>query len=342
MSVTVEAATLATALKTVGRALPRVGSMPVLSGVRLTADGTVLTATCSNLELTITASIPCRKGKLDVIAPARLVTDFVGHLDGAVTIDATSGAIDLTSEKSQANFRTMEVKGWPAFPELEGEPFKFTPETITLLGRIVHAAAIAADKKPEHEAVRFQAGAVFCTDTYRFAKFDLDGAPDAVIPSAAIAALVSDAAEGCTFVTDGRSARFETAATSWTVRCIATQPIDWPRVLRGSSPHDLRVERKALLDALQIVALGDVAEVTFGLADEVLTAQITGVDRGEIRSALDAAGNIDFPIKFNRGYLLDLVGAVESDELLLEILHAQKSVEVHDGPVTLMLMPVRI
>src|SRR3954468_17484965 len=73
---------LVEALNTAGRAASSRGGSPVLSGVRLELKGGALSATGTDLDLTITTSVDV-DGQSDGVAvlPAKLATDIVKALE---------------------------------------------------------------------------------------------------------------------------------------------------------------------------------------------------------------------------------------------------------------------
>src|SRR3954452_11925324 len=80
---------LVEALNTAGRAASSRGGSPVLSGVRLELKGGGLSATGTDLDLTITTSVEV-DGRSDGVAvlPSKLATDIVKALEpGAVSVE---------------------------------------------------------------------------------------------------------------------------------------------------------------------------------------------------------------------------------------------------------------
>ena len=124
---------LVDALNSAGRAVSSRGSsLPVLSGVRLELVGDTLSATGSDLDLTITATVTV-DGLAEGIAvlPAKLATDIVRVLEpGAVNVEIDGDEATISSGRSQFAVRTIPAAEFPRIVEPAGEG-------VTLDGKVL-------------------------------------------------------------------------------------------------------------------------------------------------------------------------------------------------------------
>ncbi|MEL0040033.1 MAG: DNA polymerase III subunit beta, partial [Ilumatobacter sp.] len=117
---------LAEVLATASRGATNAGSTsPVLSGVRLDVADGALTATGTDLELTIRASVPVgADAPGSVVVPARLTADIVKSLPaGSVEVELTDDQMMIRAQRSEFAVRPLALADYPTLGEPSAEPF---------------------------------------------------------------------------------------------------------------------------------------------------------------------------------------------------------------------------
>lgn len=339
------ASTLATALKTVRPAVNPRAHMPVLSGVHLHADGGVLDVSATNLDLTITTQMPCTKAALDVVVPIAHLADFVARAgEHPIKLTAKDDLIAET-DTSRLELRRLKREDWPQLPEVVGDPVVLDVDALALLGRVLHAAATGktAENRPILGGVLFSETKAIATDSYRLAVADLGmDLPDVLLPAAALNVAIRECSGPIELVTSGSQVRITNLATSWTFRLIEVPYINWQQLLRDSSPFTVNVDRRAFLDALGISTLNTHRKVKVDVTPETATVTATEADLGtaETRVAVEAPGEMS--IGFDAALLSEALDVLENDRVTIGMVDPHKPVLIHEGPLTLLLMPKKL
>lgn len=336
----VEASALADALKAARPALASAHHLPVLSGVHLRTTDGALAVTISNLDVTITERVPCSEGALEVIVPARQFEAWCSRVGGAVTLTIKDAELVAEAGGARLELRTLSLGEWPAIHYPDGDPVDLGDEPAARIGRVLHAAARGklADSRPQLRAVRFADGVAVATDSYRLAAITMPDAPAMQVDAEHLRSLPS----GPVSVTaEGTLATFTTPTGTRTMRQAAGDYPLWTSLLRKSSAYFVTVDRQELLDALAVVALDD-SLVVLTPDDGALRLTATKLDVGRAEVTVPAESDVTFPIQFGLGYLRDLLSACTAAELTLEVESNLKLVQVVDGDLTQLLMPVRL
>ncbi len=354
---------LADALTTAGRAATnRSGTLPVLSGVRLDVADGQLTATGTDLELTIRLSVPVHVDKEgSAVVPARLVGDIVKALPpGAVDVSVTDDEMSISAGRSQFSVRPLSLSDYPAQAETDAAPVTLASQQVGDALRQVVRAASTDDARAvltgvlmssEDEGLKMVA-----TDSYRLAVRDLPQSSilaigqKVLVPGRALAelqrVLTSDAELSVRL--GAREAVFEVGGTRLSTRLIEGEYPNYRNLLPSSYPNRLTVGREALLEALRRVKIlaQDSTPVRLALGGDTLRLTAITQDVGKAHEEIDASyEGTEMTVAFNPDYLTAGVEAVEGDEVTLSTLDPMKPAVLrgvgHDEYLYL-LMPVRV
>lgn len=355
---------LVDALNSAGRAVSSRGSsLPVLSGVRLELVGDTLSATGSDLDLTITATVTV-DGLAEGVAvlPAKLATDIVRVLEpGAVNVEIDGDEATISSGRSQFAVRTIPAAEFPRIVEPSGEGVTLDGKVLLEALRQVVAAASTDESRPiltgvlmaaEPEGLRLVA-----TDSYRLAVRDLPGTSflaegqNVLVPSSALKELqrVLAGAEQVTLRLGDRDAMFELASVHLVTRLIEGEFPNYRSLIPNAQPNRLTVGREALLEAVKrvaVVASDQSTPVRLTMREDGLEINATAQDVGNAMEELDAKyeGN-ELTVAFNPDYLVKGIEASTGDEVTLETLDALKPAllrSIDSSDFLYLLMPVRV
>lgn len=354
---------LAESLATVGRAATgRTGALPVLSGVRLSLLGDLLSMTGTDLDLTIhlTAQVG---GERDgaVVLPARLASDIVRAMPaGRLEIDVADDNVTITGARSQFSVRPLSIDDYPRLPS-PAESAVTVPAAVfgDALRQVVRAAS-GDEARPiltgvllasENDGLRMVA-----TDSYRLAVRDLAGQQvlaanqKVLVPGRALNELSRLVGSGDEMVLrlGERDATFDVGGTTLTTRLIEGEFPNYRQLIPSSHPNTLRVEREALLEAIRRVKIlaKDATPVRLQMGGDTLRLTAITQDVGNASEELDAAyEGTEVTVAFNPDYLAAGVEACNGDTVTLSTQDALKPAVVrgvgHDDYLYL-LMPVRV
>lgn len=342
----VEASTFAAALARVLPAIPRHPTLPVLSGVRLTAKDGTLTVCASSLDVTARVRVPAQGDELDVVVPGKITAAFAGKCSGALGLGVVDADLVIEAPRTRGRFRTYPAADWPRLVDPVAEPVTIPAATVAVVRRVLHAAAVDFAGRPILTGVFFAGVQVVATDSFRLAVADLDvTVPELLIPAAGLKAALGDT-DVAICAGDNRLASFDDGTSTWTFRCIPGEYPNYKQLIAVASAHTLTIERLPFLDALDIVSptiesalLQPVVDLT--CAGAKLVVGTSRQDVGAITREVDCDGPDDFSVSFNARFLRDTLDACTGDEVTFELDTPLKPAQVRDGALLQMLMPVK-
>ncbi len=347
MELRVERDALADAVVWTARSLPARPPMQVLLGLLLEVGDRGMEVSgfdyevSSRVRLDATAAEPGR-----VLVPGRLLSDIVRSLPAQpVDLRVEGTRVVLTCGPARFTLPTLPVEDYPALPAM--------PETAGTLGSDVFASAVAQvalaagrdDTLPVLTGVRFEIEGeqltLAATDRYRLAVRTLPwrpASPDlsttALVPARTLAetarALTSGPevvlalqTAGSAGVSEGMIG-FEGAGRRTTSRLLEGEFPKYRSLLPSESTALAEVATGPFVDAVKRVSLVAArnAPVRLGFSADGVVLEAGGADDAQASEQLECgwegpASSEPFSIAFNPQYLLDGLGAVDSDTTTL-------------------------
>ncbi|WP_309694059.1 DNA polymerase III subunit beta [Armatimonas sp.] len=345
------------AVQTVGRAVSGRSTLPILSHILVTPQGgSNLKLTATDLEMwvecSLTARIQASLGDMEeaggFTVPSRYFTEILGALPEAdVILDRPDGGnkTQLRCGRSDYSLLGLPAEEFPALPDVEPTA-TITMDATTLKAMIKQVAfAVSTD-----ETRVILTGVLFifngkqikmvATDTHRLAvrggvASAGEGQGQAVLPARAmneISRLAGDDDEVVIALAQGQ-ARFEVnkknsngetvATTTLITRLIEGQFPNYERVIPSGHDRKLTLETAEFQKAVKRVAIV-ARENANRIVLETEGAQLAmSAESGTIGSARDeievAREGDDIQIAFNAKYLGDVLAAIETEGVVLEL-----------------------
>ncbi|MEM9188503.1 MAG: DNA polymerase III subunit beta [Myxococcota bacterium] len=330
----------------------RKSSMPMLSNILLSADNTNslrLAATDLYLGVDATAEGEVKKGGT-VAVSARTLFDIVKNLpEGDVTWTLSdNSAAEIRCGKVRYKIPGMPGEDFPPLPNPGDASFaEIDAEIIGDLISHTQYSMSSDDTRPHLAGALFEGDGkvvrMVTTDGHRLSKAEIrlpDGAPmlnfSMLVPNKGIVELKrliedakSDRAKGddspvvVGVATSGGNAFFRRESIQLSVKLADEQFPPYGKVIPAKQTRKLSLHRTSFVEALKRIAL--VASDKSGgvrLAIEAGTLKITSEnpDVGEGSEELDIDYASDpVTVGFNARYLLDVLAALQSDEVALEL-----------------------
>ncbi len=364
MKISVARGELLEALSIAGKWLSSRTTLPILSGILLSASGEDLTLQSTDLEVSIRDVVKANvETEGQTVVPGRLITDIVRSLpEAAVTIDA--GARDpavISCGQSKFQVRTLSPDDFPKFPEVQTEKKVTIPtETLVSVVRQVSKAVSRDATRPiltgvltsiEGDTLRMVA-----TDSYRLAvrEVGLGGGEteslEVVVPGKAMEEVpkLAGSAENVSIGVSENQVVFEFGQTVYVSRRIEGNFPNYRQLIPKERETVVTVDREELLEAVKRVSLmaQHNAPLRLKVTESTLTLSAQTADVGEATEDLmvQTEGK-DVEIAFNHAFLLDGIGAPTSEQVTIEILSPLKPGVLHPvggEDLTYLLMPVRL
>ncbi len=349
MELRVERDALADAVTWTARSLPARPPMQVLLGLRLEVgpdeSGTDGLEICgfdyevsSRVRLAATTEAPGR-----ALVPGRLLAEIVRSLPAQpVDLRLEGTRVVLTCGPARFTLPTLPVEDYPALPAM--------PQTAGTLGSDVFAAAVAQvalaagrdDTLPVLTGVRFELEGdrltLAATDRYRLAVRTLlwrpaDGelSTTALVPARTLSETAKALTAGpeVTLALSGAGSAegmigFEGSGRRTTSRLLEGEFPKYRSLLPSESTALAEVSTAPFVDAVKRVALVAArnAPVRLGFSTDGVVLEAGGADDAQASEQLEcgwqgSASGEPFQIAFNPQYLLDGLGAVDSDTTTL-------------------------
>jgi DNA polymerase III subunit beta len=381
MKFRVERDDLADAVAWVARTLPSrpTTQLQVLAGLLLETGPSGLRLSAFDYEVAARGEISATvldEGR--TLVSGRLLAEITRSLPAAPVEIAVEGSrAVLTCGSARFTLPTLPVEDYPALPAV---PPATGRVGSTAFAAAVGQVAIAAgrdDTLPVLTGVRIEIVedrlTLAATDRYRLAVRQVPWRPEqadasgtALVPartlSDAAKSMGSAGAEVTIALGSGPSgealAGFACGTRETTTRLVDGQFPDYRRLLPPTSPLSAEVEVSPLVEAVKRVSLVAARTspvlLSFSAGELVLEAGAGG--EAQAREALPAGfDGPDLSIAFNPGYLLDGLGALESDTVLVGFASADDAEEAARKPAIFtgksaddapdyryLLMPVRL
>jgi DNA polymerase-3 subunit beta len=372
-------------LKLVGRCqgvADKKSTMPALSNVLLSVNGpSELRVAATDLYLAVSgtaAGVEVKKGG-SVAVPAKDLYERIKMMpDGplhVVTSDGFSTTIKAAASARRFTLRGMPGEDFPALAEPEPKAAQLELE-LELLSKLIsrtHFSISTDETRAALNSALFEWDGdrvrMVTTDGHRLSKMELrvpgrQATATMLVPLKAIGELrrladearAEGAKEGeaqkVTITQSGPNAFFGIAGTRFSVKLIDAQFPPYSQVIPQTSDRAIRVPRAPFADALRAVSLaasdrtgGVKLEVTSGAMRITSESPETGDGFDEI--SVDYSG-AEVVIGFNARYFLDVLGAIDDEEVILGIggdldpAVIKPATESDDQSYKAVVMPMRI
>jgi len=373
MKIRVERDTLADAVAWATRILPQKTQLPVLAGLRLSADPSgALRLSGFDYEVSAEAELDVTVAEGGaVLVPGRLLADITRSLPGQPVDLATDGArVQLTCGTARFTLPTLPLDEYPTLPSM--------PEVAGTIGSDAFAAAVSSvavaagrdDTLPVLTGVRVELEGeeltLAATDRYRLAVRTLRWKPSDPTMSATALVPARTLAESAKSLTAGAEVTLALAAGAagegllglfgasrrTTTRLLDGEFPKYRSLLPDSSSATAAVDTATLTDAVRRVSLvaSRTSPVRLSFSADGVVLEAGGLDEAEAAESLPVEFDGEpLTIAFNPAYLLDGLGAIDSDVARLSFtgptkpaVLTGKSTEETSDDYRYLLMPVRL
>lgn len=339
MKLSIARSALLDSLSVVTKALSARTTLPILSGILLTATKDGVTLHSTDLEISIKDSVAADvEVEGSVVVPGRLLTDVVRKMpESAIKIETGSAdRIDVScrSEKAGAisfTLRTLPSDDFPRFPEVTaGTSVTIPTPLMSSMVRQVSKAVSRDEARPILTGVLLVMDGteikMVATDSYRLAirtsntETPVPERVEVVVPGKALEDVTKIAA-GAGSVTMGVAENqivFKFGETTYVTRRIEGSFPNYNQLVPSEGATNAVVDREELSEAAQRVSLlaQHNAPLRMKFADSTLTLSAVTQDVGEASEDLQVEITGEpLEIAFNHAFLLDGIGVTEGDKV---------------------------
>jgi DNA polymerase-3 subunit beta len=365
MKVSIARGALLDAVSTVSRALSSRTTLPILSGIHISAQKDSIILQATDLEVSIRTSAVGRVEEPgQTVIPGRLLTDIIRSLpEAAVTLDMSQpGVASITCGQSSFTMKTLAPDDYPKFPTVE--PSETVELPTEVFSHVVHQVARAVSRDETRPVltgilVVIDSGILrmVATDSYRLCVKEVAiegvvGNIELVVPGKAMedVAKLAGSTETITLGVSENQVIFTFEDTTFISRRIEGSFPNYRQLLPKEYTTRAIVDRLELLEAVKRVSLmaqhNAPIRVGISTSNHTLTLSAMTQEVGEAREDIPVTPEgEDLEIAFNHGYLLDGVSISEGDTVALEVTSPLKPgvLKPADGDGFIyLLMPVRL
>lgn len=351
----------------VGGVVERRQTLPILANVLIQAEKNQLSITATDLEVELKtrAAVTC-DSEAEFTLPARKLIDICKALpDGAdIELSVEGEKATLRSGRGRYTLGTLPAQDYPAIePTAAGDRFEI-PEGV--LKRLIENTSFAMAQQDvryylngmllEIRGKRIRAVA---TDGHRLAladtQFDSEADLDiqVILPRKAVlelGRLLTDSEEETASIeVSGSHIRVHLRDSSFTSKLIDGRFPDYERVMPAGDTQIVTANRETLRQALARTAILSNEKfrgIRFQLSPGLLNLQAHNPEQDEADEEVEIAyqGN-EMTIGFNVGYLLDVLGVIQSEQVQIAVIDSNSSCLItaaEQGDSRYVIMPMRL
>lgn len=346
MKINVNRDDLLPSLQQVVGVVERRQTLPILANVLLAVkkDSLQLTATDLEVELRTGTQVAC-EGELDCTLPARKLLDICKALpEGAeITLDVEGDKATLRSGRGRYTLGMLPAQDYPSIEPSQASD-RFTVP-VGILKRLIDKTQFAMAQQDvryylnglliEVKSGRLRAVA---TDGHRLALCDamFDSTDDVdvqvILPRKAVielGRLLTDSDQPAKLEVSNSHLRVELEHASFTSKLIDGRFPDYERVMPNGETAVMYGDKGVLRQALTRTAILSNEKyrgIRFKLSPGQLQLQAHNPEQDEAEEEVEVEydGN-ELTIGFNVGYLLDVLGAIDGDDVEVAVIDANSS-----------------
>lgn len=364
MKVSIARAELLETLSIVSKGLSSRTTLPILSGVLLTARDGELGLNSTDLEISIKTASKARADEPgSIVVPGKLVTDIVRSLpEAAVSIETVQGGATISCGQSSFSVKTLAAEDFPKFPDVTPADMVTLPADV--FAGVVHQVSRAVSRDETRPIltgvlVVVEEGMLrmVATDSYRLCVREVPvegttGTLEAVVPGRALedVARLASSSETVRIGVSENQVVFSFGDTTFISRRIEGAFPNYRQLIPKEQQTRFMVGRQEFMEAVKRVSLmaqhSAPLRLKVGVEDRMLTLSAQTQDVGEAVESLEIEPTgEDVEMAFNHAYLMDGISVSEGDKIALEIVSPLKpgvlKSESGDDFIYL-LMPVRL
>ncbi len=346
----------------------RKATMPILSNVLVNAGKTGVSVTAFDLDIGIVSEHPAEVAKQGAITvSAKMLLDIVSFLPEAqVTVKKlANNYAELTSGAAHYKVVGMAPEEFPKLPREESAHL-VNIKGSTLLEMIRKTSYAISNDETRYilNGVYFEPrekGSVrmVATDGHRLAMIERELAGDFKLKGGVIVPrkglfelkrLLDEAPDAeCQLGFAENSALFKKPGLSMVMRLIDGQFPEYQRVIPKEGEKQVMINRTRLSDALKRIAVLSADKsnaVKLHLSDNLLRITAQNPELGEAKDDLEVSyRGANLQVGFNARYILDVLAALDTDEVSFELGDEHSPGVVHapgDKSYTAVVMPMRV
>jgi DNA polymerase-3 subunit beta len=331
-------------LQQVGGVVERRQTLPILANVLINASQGKLEITATDLEVEMktSATVEC-DGEIDFTLPARKLIDICRALpeESAIQIDVEKEKAILRSGRSRFTLGVLSAQDYPSIePSVSSSRFSVSQKLLKKLIDKTQFAMAQQDVRYYLNGMLLELGEgkirAVATDGHRLAMSQADCETDAgvqvILPRKAVlelGRLLEESDEKVEIEISSNHIRLVMGTTSFTSKLIDGKFPDYQRVIPSHSEKSVLADRDELRQALQrtsILSNEKYRGIRFQFSNGLLQLLAHNPEQEEAEEEMEIEyQGEELTIGFNVGYLIEVLGVIDSDKVQLLLNDANSS-----------------
>ncbi len=355
--------TLRTAVGQVERMTGKNLSLPVLSGIFLSAKNNTLLLRSTNLDLGIEISLQAKVESLgEIIVPGGVLSSLLsGVYDKKVVLEESQGNLQVVSQSASSVIKGLPNEDFPTLPVIQDEEgFEVSAEKFIDGVRSVWYSASTSDIKPEIGSVYIYQkddDMVFAaTDSFRLAEKKMSIKSKAeglhlLVPYKNIVEVIrvfEGTSENISIKFNKNQISFATSGTYVTSRVIDGIFPDYEQIIPKSFITEATVLKQDLLNSLKVSNIFadkfNRVDITVSPKGKTLELKSQNASIGENTFSVDAAiEGEEIKLGFNQKYIMDCFQSIKQESVVLRFAGAGKPLVIQgvgDKSFLYLIMPL--
>ena len=341
-------------------------TLPILANVMIAVKDNRLSLTATDLEVELRTSAPVEcKGETEFTLPARKLMDICKALpeSAAIALDIDGDKAVLRSGRGRYTLGTLPAQDYPSIePPQASEKFSMP---VAAMKRLIDKTQFAMAQQDVRYylnglLLEIRPGRVraVATDGHRLALCDTEFAADTsmdlqvILPRKAVielGRLLADAENDAAFEISNSHLRVHLENSSFTSKLIDGRFPDYERVMPNGEASMMLSDKDLLKQALARTAILSNEKyrgIRFRLGKGLLHLQAHNPEQDEAEEEVEVDyDGAEMTIGFNVGYLLDVLGVLDGDEVQMAVIDSNSSSLVTEKGATdcrYVVMPMRL
>jgi DNA polymerase III subunit beta len=370
MKLAIERATLLKALSHIQSVVEKRGTIPILSNVKLSAEGGKLNLTATDMDIAVVETVEANVADAGATTvPAHTFYEIIRKLPEGSEVEILAddnGKVGISAGQSTFSLSTLPVEDFPVMAEgdfshsytltaaecaalIDKTRFAISTEETRyyLNGIYLH---VAGEKDKVLRAV--------ATDGHRLARIEValpagaDGQPGVIIPRKTIAEVKK--------LLEGEVGEIQVSVSESKIRFVCGNAIlvsklidgtfpDYERVIPSGNDKIMEVDTSAFsnaVDRVSVIASDKSRGVKLKIEKGKLTLSANSPENGTANETLDVNYGADsIEIGFNSRYLLEMMSQVEGDSAQFVLADSSSPAIVRDSAdigALYVVMPMRV
>lgn len=366
MKITTSRDDLLKPLLQIGGVVERRQTLPILANVLVNAKADKVTLTATDLEVELrTHALVQADGEAEFTLPARKLIDICKALpEGAdIELSVEGDKATLRSGRGRYTLGTLPAQDYPSIdPAAAADTLELPEKVLKRLIEKTHFAMAQQDVRYYLNGMllEIRPGRIrtVATDGHRLALCDMDFDSDTsanlqvILPRKAVlelGRLLSDSDEPVKLEISSSHIRLILANASFTSKLIDGRFPDYERVMPSGETQIVVAEKDALRQSLARTAILSNEKyrgIRFRLSPGLLHLQAHNPEQDEADEEVEVEYNgNEMTIGFNVGYLLDVLGTIDADDVRIAVVDANSSSLITGGDTDscrYVIMPMRL